>query len=61
MSMRWFILLLSIVVPSQAATGSPIVRDGGAIDLADVTYRLDGIDAPAFDQICIDDHADPWA
>jgi len=59
--MRWFILLLSIVVPSQAATGSPIVRDGGAIDLADVTYRLDGIDAPAFDQICIDDHADPWA
>jgi len=27
---------------------------------SDVTYRLDGIDAPEFDQSCIDDHADPW-
>jgi hypothetical protein len=26
-----------------------------------VTYRLDGIDAPELDQICIDDHADSWA
>jgi endonuclease YncB( thermonuclease family) len=60
-SMRWFILLLSVLVFSPAVAGAPMVRDGGAIDLADVTYRLDGIDAPAFDQICIDDHADPWA
>src|SRR5258708_8690728 len=24
-------------------------------------YRLDGIDAPELDQMCIDDHADGWA
>ena len=23
--------------------------------------RLDGVDAPELDQICIDDHADPWS
>jgi len=42
----------------QAA--SVVVRDGDTIQLGDVTYRLDGIDAPEFDQLCIDDHADPW-
>ena len=46
---------------SQSCAASPIVRDGGTIQLADVTYRLDGIDAPALDQICIDEHADSWA
>ena len=63
--MRRLILALSIslaispVSPSWAA--GPIVRDGNTLELADATYRLDGIDAPAFDQICIDDHADSWA
>ena len=28
--------------------------------MGNVTYRLDGIDAPAFDQLCIDEHADSW-
>ncbi len=46
------------VSPGSAA--SPTVRDGGSLDLAGVTYRLDGVDAPAFDQLCIDDHADSW-
>ena len=27
----------------------------------DNTFRLDGIDAPAVDQMCIDEHADSWA
>jgi endonuclease YncB( thermonuclease family) len=61
MSMRWFILIISIFAAGQAVAASASVRDGGTIDLADVTYRLDGIDAPAVDQICIDDHADPWS
>src|SRR5258708_39604910 len=44
--------------PLWAATAT--VRDGGTLQLGNVTYRLDGIDAPAFDQICIDEHADSW-
>src|SRR5580692_7475386 len=60
-SMRWSILILAIFAASQSFAAGPVARDGGTIDLADVTYRLDGIDAPAADQICIDDHADTWA
>jgi endonuclease YncB( thermonuclease family) len=42
-----------------AATAT--ARDGGTIQVGNVIYRLDGIDAPELDQTCIDDHADPWA
>jgi endonuclease YncB( thermonuclease family) len=58
---RWFILILAIFSAGQSFAAGPVVRDGATIDLAGVTYRLNGIDAPALDQICIDDHADPWA
>ena len=47
------------VTPLLAA--SAIVHDGRSIQLGDITYRLDGIDAPELDQTCIDDHADPWS
>ena len=58
---RLVVLLIATVLwanPSRAA--SPIVRDANTIQLGDATYRLDGVDAPELDQICIDDHADPW-
>jgi endonuclease YncB( thermonuclease family) len=45
----------------QAAAASAVVRDGDTIQLGDTVFRLDGVDAPEFDQICIDDHADPWS
>ena len=53
--------LLSVLPASPAFSAGAIVRDGGTIEVAGVTYRLDGIDAPDVDQMCIDDHADPWA
>lgn len=46
------------VSPIWAA--SPTVRDGSTLQLGNGTYRLDGVEAPAFDQLCIDDHADSW-
>jgi endonuclease YncB( thermonuclease family) len=58
--MRSLILILAILSAGPALAAAPIVRDGGTIQLGDVTYRLDGIDAPELDQICIDEHADPW-
>ena len=55
-------LLLLLAAPtSPGFAAGAIVRDGGTLQLGDITYRLDGIDAPEFDQICIDEHADPWA
>jgi len=59
--MRWFILSLALLATTPSLAASPAVRDGGTIDLGGVTYRLSGIDAPAADQLCIDDHADSWA
>ncbi len=53
--------LLSIVLPaSQSSAATAIVRDGSTLQLGNLTYRLDGIDVPTVDQLCIDEHADVW-
>jgi len=59
--MRSLIFTVALLLASQSWAAGPIVRDGRTLQLADVTYRLDGIDAPEVDQICIDEHADTWA
>jgi endonuclease YncB( thermonuclease family) len=56
-----FMLLGMLLWTTPGSAANAIVKDGNTIQLADVTYRLDGIDAPELDQICIDDHADPWS
>ena len=53
-------LLLIVLPASQSRAASPTVRDGGTLQLGNMTYRLDGIDAPPVDQLCIDEHADSW-
>jgi len=55
--------LISILILSlaSACAATVVVRDGDTIQLGDVTYRLDGLDAPELDQVCIDDHADPYS
>jgi endonuclease YncB( thermonuclease family) len=58
--MHAFVLTL-LLCASQSLAAGAVVRDGGTLQLGGVTYRLDGIDAPEFDQMCIDEHADPWA
>jgi endonuclease YncB( thermonuclease family) len=53
--------LLSTFLPAtQSSAATAVVRDGSTLQLGSVTYRLDGIDAPAIDQLCIDEHADAW-
>jgi endonuclease YncB( thermonuclease family) len=56
-----FLASLAFLLAGPSLAANAIVRDGHTIQLGDVTYRLDGIDAPEPDQICIDDHADPWS
>src|SRR5690349_19128084 len=53
------VLALSLSA-SPGSAANAIVRDGHTIQIGEAIYRLDGIDAPELDQICIDDHADPW-
>ncbi|QWG15763.1 thermonuclease family protein [Bradyrhizobium sediminis] len=59
--MRFLILILAVFSASHSWAASAVVKDGGTLQLAGVTYRLDGIDAPELDQMCIDEHADTWA
>jgi endonuclease YncB( thermonuclease family) len=59
--MRFAIFILGLLAAVPAFAADAIVKDGRTIQLGPVTYRLVGIDAPNFDQICIDEHAEPWA
>ena len=59
--MRSLILILAFLWTSPGWTAGAAVKDGGTVQVGGVTYRLDGIDAPEFDQMCIDEHADAWA
>jgi endonuclease YncB( thermonuclease family) len=59
--MRLLVAILATLLTSPGWAADPVIKDGGTIQLAGSLYRLDGIDAPEFDQICVDDHADPWA
>ena len=59
--MRSLILILAVLWAGQSWAAGAVVKDGGTVQVAGVTYRLDGIDAPELDQMCIDEHADAWA
>jgi endonuclease YncB( thermonuclease family) len=53
--------LLILVTTGDIRAATATVKDGGTLQLANNAFRLDGIDAPAVDQMCIDEHADSWA
>jgi endonuclease YncB( thermonuclease family) len=63
--MRFIIAIFAVTIltllsaPSSRASEATI-RDGGTLQLGETTFRLNGIDAPAFDQTCVDEHAEPW-
>jgi endonuclease YncB( thermonuclease family) len=59
--MRLHLAILATLLTSSSWAAEPVIKDAGTIQLAGTTYRLDGIDAPELDQICVDDRADPWA
>jgi endonuclease YncB( thermonuclease family) len=50
------VLLLAMAWPSQAA--EIVVTDGDTLQLNRTNYRLDGIDAPEIDQLCLDENGD---
>ncbi len=63
--MKHFIVaLLTILIwPVAAGAAAPQVqvKDGNTIRIGETVFSLYGIDAPEFDQMCVDDHAEPWA
>ena len=58
---RLAIMVLALFIANSSRAANMIVRDAATIQLGEITYRLDGVDAPDSDQMCVDDHADPWS
>ncbi|QPF82326.1 thermonuclease family protein [Bradyrhizobium genosp. L] len=54
-------LLLTCLSATPGVAAPAVVKDAGTVQLGNTTYRLDGIDAPAIDQLCTDEHADVWS
>ncbi len=52
-------LLLMFVGPAWAADAAII--DGDTLRLGDTSYKLDGIDAPEPDQVCLDENGAVWS
>jgi endonuclease YncB( thermonuclease family) len=56
-------MLMVLVTEAPAAdliSGFPHVVDGDTITIGDTKIRLEGIDAPETDQLCLDEHAAKW-
>ena len=57
------ILLTALVTEAPAAdliSGVARIVDGDTLAIGNVKIRLDGIDAPETDQVCLDQHAAEW-
>jgi endonuclease YncB( thermonuclease family) len=59
--MGFLIAILAVLWTAPSFAADVIVKDGNTLQITGIIYRLDGIDAPEFDQMCLDEHADPWA
>jgi endonuclease YncB( thermonuclease family) len=53
--MRGWIAGLVLILTSPVLAAEPIVSDGDTLTVDGTKFRLDGIDAPEFNQICLDE------
>ena len=59
--MRVLIAILFCIVIGPSWAEEAIITDGGTLMLNGIPYRLDGIDAPETDQVCLDEKRNVWA
>ena len=63
-AMLFSLLLVSIPASAQyhnTISGTPRIVDGDTLAIGEVKIRLEGIDAPETDQVCLDADAAKWA
>jgi endonuclease YncB( thermonuclease family) len=58
--MRYFLWILFCLVATPGLAAQAVVTDGDTLVLDGKTYRLDGVDAPQTDQVCLDAAGSPW-
>ena len=54
------LLLLPAVADAADITGVPKIREGDQITIGNSRIRLDGIDAPSVDQLCLNHSGERW-
>jgi endonuclease YncB( thermonuclease family) len=54
------LLLLPSIAQAADITGVPKIRDGDQIQIGNTRIRLDGIDAPSVDQLCLNHTGERW-
>jgi endonuclease YncB( thermonuclease family) len=62
-SLSTLVLVAAVATDAPAAdliSGGARIVDGDTLTVGDVKIRLEGIDAPETDQVCLDQHADEW-
>jgi hypothetical protein len=59
-SMRGWIAGLVLILTSPVWAAECIVTDGDTLTVDGTKFRLDGIDAPEFNQICLDEKSQEW-
>jgi hypothetical protein len=58
--MRAWVASLVLILASPVWAAECIVSDGDTLTLHGTKYRLDGIDAPEFNQVCLDEKGQEW-
>lgn len=58
--MRALIAVLVCIVATPSLAAETIITDGDTLTMNGTAYRLDGIDAPETDQVCLDEKGAVW-
>ena len=54
------LLLLPAFASAADVTGVPKIRDGDQLQIGGTRIRLGGMDAPAVDQLCLNNNGERW-
>ncbi|OPH83025.1 thermonuclease family protein [Nitrobacter vulgaris] len=60
-SLAGFLCLSGISAHAETIVGEPRIVDGDTVDIGGKKIRLQGIDAPESDQLCLDAQGEKWA
>jgi endonuclease YncB( thermonuclease family) len=58
--MRTWIGGLVFILTSPSLATEAVLTDGDSLRLYGTSFRLDGIDAPEIDQVCLDEKGGAW-
>jgi len=60
LAIPWLLTLLPAIAAAADITGIPKIREGDQIQIGNSKIRLGGIDAPAVDQLCLNNTGERW-